>query len=191
MEQEPRLMRWWRVELGKDGAIKSCEEVEETSKQGRHVRFVEAETKAEACSSAIRWVEAFRARRREEERRRLARYKSIGKCVSCGKPADAGTKCSACAKKQRERNKRLRVGVRVGTTVLSPEQALENRRKTANNSQRKNKDRVASVLGIRVTTNVVSRFKRLFDELGPEAFRAKLCEVVPDEPADRVAEAAE
>lgn len=46
---------WWRVELNKDGGISTVTEVEQASKGTRLVCFVQATTRADACSRAKEW----------------------------------------------------------------------------------------------------------------------------------------
>lgn len=186
MSDEPKLMRWWRVELGKDGAIKSCEEVDETSKQGRHVRFVEAQTKAEACSYAKKWYakNLERDRKRGREKRKILQEQGL--CTSCGKrPLETKHLCICCRDRiNRRRNERY-----AGSSLLinldgNPERHLEMRRQTKLRFEKRQRERVKEQLGAAYAISTVRFFKRLFDKLGPERFRAKLCEVVPDEKAE-------
>ena len=184
--ETPKLMRWWRVELGKDGAIKSCDEVEQTSKQGRHVRFVEAPTKADACSFAKRWVENHKKVEHERNLRRAKEAKEKGLCSRCrvNKAAAGISTCGPCLKKRNSPR------VRPPAFKGSPEEVMEHKLGLRRERNKERRKFVAKVIGANVDPSVIAVIKRLFDELGPERFRAKLCEVVPDGPEQR-AEAAE
>lgn len=55
-------MMWWRVELDKAGAILKVEQVEAREKGTSRICFVEANSKAEACSEAKAWARAYSER---------------------------------------------------------------------------------------------------------------------------------
>ncbi len=53
---------WFRVEVHKDGSVSSCTEVEACTKAGKHVRYVEADSRDKACAAAVLWLERENAR---------------------------------------------------------------------------------------------------------------------------------
>jgi N-methylhydantoinase A/oxoprolinase/acetone carboxylase beta subunit len=63
---------WYRLEIGKDGSIASCTEVAASFEDGKHVRYVEADSQTEALAKALTWYQekeakelAYWARQRE------------------------------------------------------------------------------------------------------------------------------
>lgn len=83
-------MNWFRVELDKSGAILRCEQVEAKEAGGRFVRFIEATTKAEACSAAKAWHEAHKAKDRARQAA-VRRAKAARKeCRQCTQKAEKG-----------------------------------------------------------------------------------------------------
>jgi hypothetical protein len=160
-------MLWWRVVLDKDGSIKECTQVEATGKGGGHVRYLQANTKAEACSYAKAWYEKYKATKREAEVRRLLKCKAEGRCTSCRKaPARPGkVTCQACCNQVVRRRKDVREGREQKREILTPEETL---RRVRERQIRCNAQHGGS-LGW-----TLQKCLKQFDALGPEAFRAWL-----------------
>jgi hypothetical protein len=104
---------FWRVELDKEGSIKSCDYVPEQGRNGGKVIYVEAETKALACAAAKSWY----AGRQRRSREGLERARAKGKCGSCksrnARPGKAS--CQQCCDAAADQKKRKRQAVRAGT----------------------------------------------------------------------------
>lgn len=96
---------WYKVEIDNEGGIKSCVEVEASVAQGRHVRYVEADSRADAIKLVQQWYRhAERSRRNTNERMRVA--KLTGRCRSCMQPRGEGCTavyCRTCADRRAER----------------------------------------------------------------------------------------
>lgn len=160
-------MIWWRIELDSSGAIRSCEQVEANAKNTNLVRFVEASTKAEACSSAKQWWErrkaAQRAARKSLKFERLER----GLCL-CGKPIAANrsqSRCEGCLNDFNEWRSKQRAGETTPRTAADPVRSRENIRK----SNARNFKKRGGSAGV-----YLRRCLKQFDNLGPEKFRAWL-----------------
>src|SRR3989304_4796467 len=94
-------MMWWRVELDKSGAILKVEQVEASIAYAiagsKHVRFVEANSKAEACSDVKAWYAKYQANRCARSKRYHEKRKAAGLCVRGGKAGRPGKKwCQKC-----------------------------------------------------------------------------------------------
>lgn len=50
---------FWKVELHKDGSIRTVEPCTEKAENGGHIIYVEAPDKAEACTEAVKWYRAW------------------------------------------------------------------------------------------------------------------------------------
>lgn len=87
---------WFRVELHKDGSVASCETVEGKLKDGKHVFYVEADTKAAALSKVVRQYQRSLEIGRASGRARSERLRAENKCWRCGKPREPGK--SMCRK---------------------------------------------------------------------------------------------
>lgn len=190
-------LTWWRVELDKDGGIKTVTEVEEASKGAKLVCFVQATTRAEACSAAVNWWRNRVAKMRANLNERYSKNISAGVCGVCAGPL-AETSSRVCQKhlQQRrdawKRNYRRSRGDEV--PLLSPrykdaDQAAAALRESVTRSEERNRhlhpERHRVVLA-------VTALKR-FDELGPVEFRKWLVGIIEaaKAKAEPVAEAAE
>lgn len=87
---------WFKIELDKSGAITSCEQVAAAFNGSKYLRYVEAETKAQACSDVKAWYEKYSARRLEKKRALDELIASKTTCSKCSRaPWRAGaTRCS-------------------------------------------------------------------------------------------------
>lgn len=164
-------MIWWRVVLDKDGSIKTAEQVEYAGQGSKLVRFVEANTKAEACSIAKRWHENRKQIERRCEQKRLAAARSAGMCTrcKCRKARKNRVQCERCSEQQAARDPR-RGGQRAGFVAKTPEQSF---------ADYTYKNRQSSRLRIHAKVCL-----RQFDALGPVEFRAWLVsEIARREPS--------
>jgi len=148
-------MNWFRVELDKSGAILKCEQVEAKESGGRYVRFIEASTKAEACSAAKAWHEAKKARNRAGDKVRAELRKKQGLCRKCTNRARRAGLCEAHHAAAIAAQRRSRTGESTPRPALSADEAQARARGQCRASP------------FRVCL-------RRFDELGPERFRAWL-----------------
>lgn len=147
-------MIWWRVELDTSGAILKVEQVEYAAQNKRLVRFVEADTKAEACNNAKRWYVAKLARDREIQSTKCKARRDAGLCSKCGRRPGAPRRiwCTLCLERKAVESRRWRAGLSV------PNHNDEN-----------------IAYARRAGINAYAALKR-FDEIGPVAFRAWLVE---------------
>lgn len=82
---------WYRIEVGKEGEILSCQEVEAALANGRNVRYVEADSKPRAIGLVQEWF-----RNRADRKRISDQHRNAGRCY-CGQPREPGrVKCRAC-----------------------------------------------------------------------------------------------
>jgi hypothetical protein len=104
---------FWRVELDKEGAILSCDLAEEKGKRGGRIIYVEAETKAQACSEAKAWHQNLKAKKRERVRKYATARMAIGKCIACGKasPKPGCKTCQACITRINAKQRDRRMGI--------------------------------------------------------------------------------
>jgi hypothetical protein len=118
---------WYRVEVRKDGSIVSCAEVEGSFAEAKHVYYVEADSREQACSAAaLRFVAKERARKIKHYEKK----KALGLCSNCGKQSRQGKAfCVDCSVKQSERDRRRHkekaAGVYVKPAVLSVEERYQ------------------------------------------------------------------
>jgi hypothetical protein len=80
---------WWRVELDKTGAILNCELSAGAHEKQRLVTYIEAETKAEACSGATAWYARRLAGYAKNSKTRREKRTREGKCIRCSQPKEA------------------------------------------------------------------------------------------------------
>jgi hypothetical protein len=153
-------MMWWRIELDKSGAIKTCEQVELAAKSTSLVRFVEANSKAEACSDVKSWHRRYLEKARERTRSRIESARAKGMCVGCkARPAKAHrSTCQRCLDQTVKRRRDVRNGAPV-RVLLTPEQAQAHVRESKERARR---------------NRVLIECLKQFDARGPEAFRAWL-----------------
>lgn len=181
-------MNWWRVELDASGAILSCEAVEAKTKGTKHVRFVEASSKAEACSFAKAWHEKYKAGLRASHAIRAARCKEAGRCIRCTTTNVAGSPyCVA----HRERSAALRrlsdSGQAKARVYLTPAQALAAHR--ASTAVAAEAGRLRGDLCKIDTPQLIKLLDKL-DTEGPYALRAWLVETIERRQAKRAAKEA-
>lgn len=146
---------WFRIELDKSGAILACTQVEMSEAGGKLVRYVEAETKTEACKGVKAW---FADRKAKQERCRVAKQaerKQRGHCSRCDRKATHGPLCGIHHARLQENRRRFREGKTEPRKELTPREARE--------AYENNRIRMA-----------LPRVLREFDARGPEAFRAWL-----------------
>ncbi len=96
-------MKWFKIIIGSDGKIESCYEVPAFDKNGKTVRFVEAETEIGARAIVLAWQREGE-RRRERQRVERERLRTIGFCAKCKKvPAVPGrAMCEPCREYHRQ-----------------------------------------------------------------------------------------
>lgn len=100
---------WFRVELHKDGSVASCETVEGKLNDGKHVFYVEADTKEKALAHVVLMHRRHLERSRIKEAARRARRANEERCRDCHQPKVAGkTLCEEHLRRQRESQRRLR-----------------------------------------------------------------------------------
>jgi len=111
---------WFRIEFDKSGSVVSCTEGEASVKEGRHVVYIEAETKSEAIPLAQKYF-----MRLEKARANYVAKRASGLCAKCPFPAVEGkVLCHSCAKRQREASERRAAGLaRPKKVYASPAQA--------------------------------------------------------------------
>lgn len=100
---------WWRVELDKQGAILSCAHVEMSGSSRGRIRFVEADSDAQACSRGLSSYRRSLERSRSAAKRMREARRAAGECIRCGIKS-AGSLCESCLRLERERAKDLREG---------------------------------------------------------------------------------
>jgi hypothetical protein len=171
-------VNWWKVELDKSGAILTCEHVDAVAKGNRLLAFVQASTKAEACSAAKMWWAAQQAKRRAWNVSREARLLQAGLCKVCGRNANVtGRKrCEPCLARRRERDVQIYHGAPKLVERHSGEDAamLAYQRQQREYAKRKNAEDPRCQLRW-------SALVEKFDALGPEAFRAWLASNIPEQ----------
>lgn len=92
---------WFRVELHKDGSVASCEVVEGKLRDGKHVVYVEADSKEKAVTDAVAWYKRIRDRNLATK----IRLRTEKRCVDCGAPAQDGYRfCAKHLEIRRARN---------------------------------------------------------------------------------------
>lgn len=160
---------FWRVELDKSGAILTCDLVPDQGKNGGRVIFVEAETKATACSNAKAWHERRKTLRARCDKKRsddLKARRKAGLCTVCGRPAGPGKRpyygqtvsasvCQPCSTTLAARRTERENGAapKMRAHRISPEEA------------------VVSALRTRKLRLGLGTVLKKFDALGPVAFR--------------------
>lgn len=94
---------WHRVEINRDGSVKSCEPVEARSSGSALVVFVDSDDAAGAVTKALEWRERFLAKARATRASFVARRKEAGICRDCPRTATNGGICDVCRAKLRFR----------------------------------------------------------------------------------------
>lgn len=95
---------WFRIELDKTGAVLSCEQVESSASNGKHVRYVEADDKTKALVLVAAWYKQSEYARSRRIAIRTSRERH-GLCVQCGDPLTDG-RCETCREKRRAQAQR-------------------------------------------------------------------------------------
>lgn len=112
--------RWWRIEVGADGKVVSCRQVEDVDagQNGGGVFYVKALNRADA--GRLAWNDYCR----RQQQHRHVELKAQGKCPYCGRPNDrtAGKRCSFCLSAESGRKKAKRATAR-GELVELPNRA--------------------------------------------------------------------
>jgi len=122
---------FWRVELDKEGSIKSCELAEAVAKSGGKVAYIEADSKTNACLLAKLWYQSHLKRDRDRQKKVRAAKSASGECRECKAEAEPGKRhCKAHLSRANSRFHgetpgRLPIGVNVSIyQVLSKFDAL-------------------------------------------------------------------
>jgi hypothetical protein len=168
---------WYRIELNKDGSVKSCAEVEACIVEGKHIRYVEADSRASAVGLVQAW---WRQRAAVAERTR--NYRQKGLC-DCSRPVERGRKsCEACRSRRRESQKRCRArqnGEIIPLRSSKPaatdaERALAVKR-IRDNARSRSRERRRDMSDVsRSRLRALTEVLRQFDRATPRAFRAWL-----------------
>jgi len=177
---------WYKIEVGDDGGILSCAEVEASVAQGKHVRYVEADSRADAIKLVQQWW-----RQKEQARAYRAKIAATCKtervCIYCKKNEAVGRSvCRECIAKQGERRKveRERDRIRRASGVVPPmSKPLTDADRVAqvlkrNARAREYAKRVKTIAGgatpKTAAHRALSRALAHFDQTTPRAFRAWL-----------------
>lgn len=177
---------WWRIELDKKGVVIRCDEVEQPERNARYVRYIEAETGEGASKDALAWVAARRAHARSNYQRNITK----GECVkrqagctvvpvpgkrSCQKCLDRGAVVRSNIKKRRAAGDIADHRRKYASADEARQAALDRRRATG--------ERIRHELStgrlVRQGDWLAMPYAEalaLFDQLGPEMFRAWLVE---------------
>ncbi len=167
--QKQEGLLWWRVELDRDGSIKTCSEIEYASTPERYVRFIQASTRVEACSVAKEWWARRSSRSSACSQARRLELKVAGRCTRCReRPLCNATHCVRCRDIVNRRNRDLRAGAEREKKALDPVEAQARERASHLKFRESHPERYA-------TLRFVAALKK-FDELGPQKFREWLVE---------------
>lgn len=175
-------MNWWKVTLDSSGAILTCEHVEAVAKGTARVAYVQASTKAEACSNAKLWWEARKLRNKSRLQQRRDTARAAGLCtICCKRPSGRTLKCEPCRERFNARAAELKQGREPRFYQFeTPEAAKAAEREVSRRKYEKRKI---------ARPRCQMRYSALWDtlhELGLEGFRNWLAErMAPAERADR------
>lgn len=161
---------WWRIELDKSGAILSCAHVEMSGTSRGRIRFVEADSDAEACSRSVDGYRRSLLYHREKGATLRAAQTARGLCCIsyCKNEPEHGKKrCKEHAAIGNANSRRWRSG-EARANHPSEDLAAEARAADRRRVTRKARDEKGGEAGLRVV--LLSKF----DTLGPVAFRAWL-----------------
>ena len=122
---------WFRIEFDKSGSVVSCTEGEASVKEGRHVVYIEAESKKDAIPLAQKYFMRLHKLRANYVAKRAA-----GRCVQCPFPAVEGKSlCHSCAERNRESIERRKKGLaqprKIYATPDQAQKAFENQTSAA------------------------------------------------------------
>lgn len=114
---------WFRVEVEKDWAIKSCVEVEGSFTDTATVFYVEAESKHSAIIRIKQYLKSCATEAASKTRRANA-YRAAKRCVRCGCPVETGkSECLDCRGKMNARRRKRLAQAKAG--VMLPSKSLE------------------------------------------------------------------
>lgn len=153
-------MLWWRVELERDGSVKTCERVEyvATDKTVSRV-YVQANNAAQAVAKAKSWYERRKEVRRKSDNKRNAERQTAGLCRNCTEKVCARS-VRFCEKHLDEANaaqRRWAAGESKPVLVPNPVEAHERQRET-------HKALLRQYVQLRVVL-------MMFDKMKPKQFR--------------------
>lgn len=159
-------MNWFKLTLDKSGAILACEQVAAAEKDGKLTCYMQATTKAEACSAAKEWYRKVKDRTEACRKLRHAARKAAGLCLDCGVKAPESFRvlCATCLEAKRKRDARHRAGLSKPQGSLTAEQVKKNCRLTQKRCDAR-RVRAGTVLEI-------------LDRVGPDALRRWLVELI-------------
>ena len=104
---------WFKIELEKDGAIKTCVEVGVSLCEGRHVLYIEADSKEKACAQVAALWRARLARDYARKRAWRDAQTAKGQCTKCVTPAKPGARmCQRHLDIMKQRDREIRTGQR-------------------------------------------------------------------------------
>lgn len=170
--------RAWRGEWDDSGVL--CGDIEEVdtiprNPGGKHVGYVMAKSKDDASSKLHAMAQEWYRRKLDstnaKNKSNYQARKAAGLCVSCQKPSERA-RCKECASKFAEWQRRWAAG----ESSKQPRDPLRAKALASKTDERKH-DRNRARWGS--ATDHARTLKRL-DILGPEAFRADLCERIRD-----------
>lgn len=108
---------WYRIELAKDGAVRSCIEVEGSFADKGKVYFIEAESKADAIKIAAGKYRAYRIAVNAKSNAHAKSLVARGLCYKCGRnPVNIKRSvnyCAVCLDKAVLRERQIKNGTRV------------------------------------------------------------------------------
>lgn len=125
-------MAWWKLEIDNDGAILACEPVESKGRSGAHITYVEADTKAGACSNAKAWLERRNRLARERYERLALARRAAHECIKHGTPKP----CRECYESKEAYYERKLMGITLKPRHETPEDAQEAARASTRRYQR-------------------------------------------------------
>lgn len=146
----------FRIELNKDGSLRSegCHYVEQSLKNGCHVRYIEADSLENACQIALEWYQKMRARNNQQKRQARVRAMAAGVCRSClcRKACEGCVQCRICldradvlkkkTNKEREKGTYVKPLTSIPIDQRTPEQistTLQKSMHTALNAEKRRK----------------------------------------------------
>lgn len=171
-------MFWWRVELDKSGAILTCDYVADKGRNGGRVIFVEADTKANACTAAKAWHRRFIEYQRGRSAKYEARNIAAGLCAKCRAPKPperlAKRQCADCTARQIARAKAVKAGLVEKKHKPTDEELVERHARYIERAPvRRAASEACAKRRAKRTVSLVALLE-LLDKVGPTAFRAWL-----------------
>lgn len=171
---------WYKIEVGSDGGILSCIEVEGSVASGKYIRYVEADSRAEAVNLVkVWWRRAAAHKMRSRIRQHVA--KQAGVCIRCegAKSRPGRTTCTPCGVKDSERNQsryrgRPRLINKKASTDAERAAAITRSRAKVEENRRKQNALFGAHTPRKVTRLALERALAQFDATTPRAFRVWL-----------------